>query len=139
MKIRIAIYFMVAGIICAGSSLADSGYVRRPQGWFLVAPPLTKPDSVNGKRYVDKSAPEKRWFAVVIQGSDGQYYDFANQNRCDAWKNAAIVKFSKFSKTLPLLWVGRSKCPKDDGRHRITTYEQWEQMMQKYQDRQQIP
>ena len=130
---------MVACMICAGSSLADPGYVQRPKGWFLIVPPLTKPDPANGKRYVDKSAPEERWFAMVIRGSDGHYYDFADENRCEAWKNATIVKFSKLSKTLPLLWVGRSKCTKDDNRHRITTYDRWEQMMQKYQDRQQIP
>jgi hypothetical protein len=102
-------------------------------------PPLTKPDPVTGQRYVNASAPEKHWFAMIIHGSDGHNYDFADENLCDAWKNATIVKLSKLPKTLPLLWVGRSKCAKDNNRRSIITYDRWEQMMQKYSWRQQLP
>jgi len=126
-------------MVCAGSALAHPGYTRRPKGWFIIAPPLTKPDPANGKRYVDKAAPEKRWFAMVIHGSDGHYYDFADKNSCDEWKNSAIVELSKLPKTLPLLWVGRSKCVKDDNRRTFITYDRWQQLMEKYQDNRPTP
>jgi len=133
MKLQSALYFVAACAMFATSALADSSYVRRPKGWFVLVPPLTKPDPVTGARYVDAVASQRRWYAMIIPGSDGHNYDFADEKLCNAWKDSTGMKLSKLHNTLPLRWLGRSKCAKDDNRRSVITYERWTAMMKRYQ------
>jgi len=117
---------LAACIVLAVSAHADSSYIRRPQGWFLLVPPLTKPDPVTGLRYVDDAAPESKWTGMVIKGYDGNEYDFADQNACQAWKSVAFMKFFHlFSGSdqdrFAAHWLSKSHCAQDDKRRRVIT------------------
>ena len=110
----------------APPTFADPNYVRRPLGWFLLFPPLTKPDPVTGFRYVDDSAPQAKWFGMVIRGYDGHDYDFVDQHACEVWKTNMFEQFyHPFSGTEQQRfadgWVQKSQCVKDDKRHRVVS------------------
>jgi hypothetical protein len=57
MKVGVPIILAILAMssITFGTALADPNYVHRPQGWFLLFPPLTKPDPVTGLSYIDDS------------------------------------------------------------------------------------
>jgi len=71
--------------VFAASVRAGPDYVARPRGWFILVPPLSKPDPLTGARSVDERASQKRWSAMVIRGRDGHDYDFAGEDLCKGW------------------------------------------------------
>jgi hypothetical protein len=84
--IRFFLFSIAAMLAIASVAIAELDYVRRPQGWFVLAPPLSKPDHVTGLRYIDEGTPRTRWSAVVIRGYDGRFYDYPNEQLCLAWQ-----------------------------------------------------
>ena len=110
----------------------DDSYVRRPQGWFILVPPLTKPDPVTGAQSIDDSAPQKHWSAMVIRGRDGHDYDFAEQYLCQTWINVTGLKLYEQSYSFPLHWLSKSRCARDDTGHSVMTNDHWSETMQRY-------
>jgi hypothetical protein len=124
----------VACAVFAASVRANPDYVRRPQGWFILLPPLSKPDPLTGAQSVDEHASQKRWSAMVIRGRDGHDYDFAGEDMC---KSCLVVvgvnlSYNKPGVTFPRQWLAKSRCAKDDYRKSVMTDHYWSEMMRRY-------
>ncbi|HEV3109921.1 MAG TPA: hypothetical protein VGY99_05450 [Candidatus Binataceae bacterium] len=102
-------------------------------------PPLSKPETLTGKQYVDERAPRKRWSAVVARGRDGHDYDFAGEAVCKSWMGFVSVNLLSdnsgggiYNKAFPRQWLAKSRCAKDDNRKSVMTDHHWSEMMQRY-------
>lgn len=129
---RLATYCIFAACLTfAAAASADDSYVRRPQGWFVLVPPLTASDPVTGAQSVDDSAPQKRWSAMIIRGRDGHNYDFYDEDTCKMWINLLGMRLYQMpGGTANALWLAKSKCTKDDNRHSVITNDHWSKLMQ---------
>jgi len=120
-------------------------YVHRPQGWFILVPPLTQPNQLTGKRHIDVSAPQARWSAMVVRGGDGHNYDFASNDDCLAWKRT--MGLDVYQSAHPghagnyddakrvIAWVDKSRCAKDDNRQSVITNSDWSKAVARYFNR----
>ena len=113
----------LTGIGFDTAARADPSYVRRPHGWFLLMPPLTHADPVTGVRYVNKTAPQTKWSAMVIRGHDGHDYDFANKDLCVTFMQICALTPSYCGGISDFVssWIAESQCIPDDDRHTVTT------------------
>lgn len=63
MRAPIAIYSLVISMVVAVAAHSGPDYVPRPQGWFILAPPLTKTGPLTSKfrfeRCLSLFKPEK--------------------------------------------------------------------------------
>jgi hypothetical protein len=142
MKPLFALYFLAVCMIVAAAAHAGPDYVPRPQGWFILVPPLTQTGPLTGKRYVDTSAPQERWSAMVIRGRDGHNYDFAANDVCIAWKNVIgpnlyqdadpTTAFHYGDADFARSWLAKSRCARDDKRDSVITNTDWSRMMKRY-------
>jgi hypothetical protein len=127
-------------MILAAAANAAPDYVPRPQGWFLLVPPLTKPKPLTAKQHVDYSAPQERWSAMIIRGRDGRNYDFAGNDVCLAWKTLIglnlrqdpTIGLHHADTTFALDWLAKSRCVKDNNRHSVITHGDWSEAMKRY-------
>ena len=140
MKPLLALCSLAVYMIVAAAAHAGPDYVARPRGWFLLVPPLTKASPLSSKRYVDTSAPQERWSAMVIYGRDGRNYDFSANDVCVAWKTATgvtlysdpAIALQSGNAEFARRWMDTSRCARDDNRRSVITNADWSEMMQRY-------
>ncbi len=132
---------LVACAVFAASVCAGSDYVARPQGWFILVPPLSKPDPLTGAQSVDERTSQKRWSAMVIRAREGHDYDFAGKDLCkgrlvlvshNLYSNTAATVFPSPARLLPRHWLAKSRCAKDENRKFVMTDHQWSEMMRRF-------
>jgi hypothetical protein len=142
MRPLLALCSLAVCTIVGASAHAGPDYVPRPQGWFILVPPLTKAGPLSSKRYVDTSADQERWSAMVIHGRNGHNYDFAANDVCVAWKEVIGPNLYQDADPTTALhygdaefarrWVAKSRSAKDDNRRAVITNTDWSGMMKRY-------